>query len=1624
MRGIDARLTLALLASTALNGGAAFAQSLPTGGRTASGSVTISPPSGNTLNIRQSSQGAIVNWQGFSIGQGNSVNIHQPNSSAALLNRVTGSTPSTIAGRLNANGQVYLVNPNGVAITKTGVVKASGFVASTLGVSDGDFLSGKGKLKFKGAGASKAVTNDGVIRVGRGGYAALIGGTISNTGKILAPMGKVGLGSGEAATLDFSGNGFLKVAAPTNFSGKAALVSTTGTIRADGGLVVIEAATAREMARNAVNIGGLVQARSIGGHSGAIVIGAGPGGAVNVSGALDASSISGKGGRIAITGREIALRSATVDVSGGAGGGKVSIGGGPQGTGKLPHAASVRIDAATTIKANATKNGEGGSVVVWSDGATSVKGRITARGAGSGGGGAVETSGKTVDFAGLSVDTSAPRGGAGIWLIDPVDLTVGAAAAKTISDNLASTNVTLQTTAGGASGPGVQSPGAGDITIASAISWSSSQSLTLDAYHALAINTPITITGGGQLSLKAAADPAIPTLALLSFGQGASVQFTGAPGAGQALNINGKAYTLLTSMSDVLGVNSNLAGSYALANPLDAAGTTYTDALIGSGYFTRFSGMFEGLGNTIAHLVIDAPSSYDTGLFATLASTAVVSDLGISGGRLGGFSMVGAIAGTNLGSITRSFSSASVQYSLGGGYSGGLVGNNLGLITRSHSTGVVSGSLSVGGLVGTNGGSITDSYATGAVSLTTGSFRNAVGGLVGYNTGLIEGSFETGNVTGKLVTTGGLVGANYGAIIRDYATGAVKGADNSVGGLVGANSQGGTIEDSHASGAVTGTTDVGGLVGRMIVNGFVSGSYADGTVSGTTNVGGLVGQNDAQPDMDRVSITRSYATGAVSGDVNVGGLVGDNHASVTESYSTGAVSGQSGAGGLAGNNSGSIATSYWDTITSGQAQGVGVNTGSFGATSLTTAQFVNKKNFVGWSFGTAPGGDGWVIVDQGGTLNNAGGQAGATRPFLLSEYSTNIVNAHQLQLMALSTTANYTLGADIDLGPALTNPSEHWFTPANTPFPISGFNPIGQDGNQFSGIFDGKGHTISNLTIERPTNAKDAAHWTGTNVGLFGYVHALGVVENVSLVGGAVTGYHTVGALVGKNHGTVRNDSASTSVNGRDYIGGLVGWSYGTLTQDSASGSVSGNNYVGGLTGANNFSVSLSSASGPVSGVFAVGGLVGENAFIISLSHAAGAVSGAAGGDTGGLVGMNQSAGSIAGSYATGAVSGGSGAYVGGLVGYYYKGGSISGSSAAGAVSGAGDFMGGLVGFAGDSISDSSATGAVTGGSYVGGLAGWSYGVITRGEASGAVSGYLYVGGLTGGASKAVTNSAASGSVNGDSYIGGLAGYIGAGGSVSQSNATGAVSASANYAGGLVGVIAAGGSVSSASATGTVSGDGYIGGLAGWSFGTVSTSNASGQVSGNQYVGGLTGGDSNAIKYSFATGPVNGNSYVGGLSGYVGPGGSLSQAYATGMVSATANYAGGLVGKNVKGVISSTYATGNVTGRGYIGGLVGFNSAGGVVSQSYAVGAVSGDFGYTGGLIGENLGGYVLSSAYWDKITTGQTRGVGTNIGFFAATGRTTTQLQAALPAGFDPAIWAIVPNITYPFLKKVPPQP
>lgn len=387
--------TIALLVTTSLAGiGSAAAQTLPTDGRVVRGEASIATGAPGSMTIEQKTNQAVIDWQSFSVGEGARLDILQPDASARLLNRVTGDTRSTIAGQIHANGQVFLVNPNGIVITPTGTVDASSFVASTLGISNEDFLAGR--YDFAGAGAA-AVVNGGSIRVVRGGYAALIGGAVRNDGLIAVELGKVGLGAGEAVTLDPGGNGFLQVALPSRAAGEGALVENAGAILARGGRVVLRADAARELVRRTVNMSGVIEARSVSGRDGAIVLDGGQG-TLTVSGTLDAASDAMGGGALTLTGRDIVLAGAKLDASGAMGGGAIRIGGDWRGGGSLARAETLAVDAGTLIDASARSTGTGGSVVLWSDGETRFAGTIRAMGGADGGdGGNAEVSGKSID---------------------------------------------------------------------------------------------------------------------------------------------------------------------------------------------------------------------------------------------------------------------------------------------------------------------------------------------------------------------------------------------------------------------------------------------------------------------------------------------------------------------------------------------------------------------------------------------------------------------------------------------------------------------------------------------------------------------------------------------------------------------------------------------------------------------------------------------------------------------------------------------------------------------------------------------------------------------------------------------------------------------------------------------------------------------------------------------------------------------------------------------------------------------------------------------------------------------------------------------------------------------------
>ncbi|MBS0469836.1 MAG: filamentous hemagglutinin N-terminal domain-containing protein [Proteobacteria bacterium] len=394
----------------------------PTGGVVIGGSATITS-NGVTTVINQTTNKAVINWDSFSIAAGGTVRFDQPGVNSFTLNRVVGSAPSTIYGNLLANGNVWLINGNGIMFGKGSQINVGSLIATTSDIDNQDFLNGSYVFK---TGTGAAVVNQGTIKTRNGGSVVLSGSRVENQGLIVANTGTVVLGGASAFTVDFNGDGLLKyqITQPAQQpdSGKPG-VTNSGTIKAAGGQVVMTARAAQAVTDAVVNNTGMISATSAKVDQNGTVILDGGDGDVNVGGTID---VSGKGsgetgGTVTVTGRNVAVADGTtIDASGSAGGGTVKIGGGLHGDGSVAPAANVTVGAAT-IKADATKKGDGGTVVVWSGGRTDVGAAISARGGSEGGnGGTVETSGHSLNVRSTTtVDTRAPKGATGTWLLDP-----------------------------------------------------------------------------------------------------------------------------------------------------------------------------------------------------------------------------------------------------------------------------------------------------------------------------------------------------------------------------------------------------------------------------------------------------------------------------------------------------------------------------------------------------------------------------------------------------------------------------------------------------------------------------------------------------------------------------------------------------------------------------------------------------------------------------------------------------------------------------------------------------------------------------------------------------------------------------------------------------------------------------------------------------------------------------------------------------------------------------------------------------------------------------------------------------------------------------------------------------
>lgn len=526
----------------------------------------------------------------------------------------------------------------------------------------------------------------------------------------------------------------------------------------------------------------------------------------------------------------------------------------------------------------------------------------------------------------------------------------------------------------------------------------------------------------------------------------------------------------------------------------------------------------------------------------------------------------------------------------------------------------VHGDAAVGGLVGRHYGTITNSYASGEVD-----GRRSVGALVGNNRdgGNISGSQASANVTGDEQFVGGLVGENRGGstISDSHASGEVNGGSWDTGGLVGGNN-GSSISTSRASGNVTGNEHVGGLVGDNFSDSDIEDSYATGDVTGDEHVGGLVGLNrefsDASPTIDT-----SYATGKVVGNRDVGGFAGENDDA----------------------NGAEINNSYWDEDTSETSLGIGSGSGDVTARSSEDSDFTDKSKFnfdfaEVWTIDTAP--DGFerptlqlqFVSGCNPTGTPFGGGDGSQNdPYLLCTPD------HLNEIGADDTywDDHFLVSGDIDLADL------------EEPYSVIGHGDDFHE-DRFRGTFDGDGHTIANLTIDRPEQRY---------IGLFGIVDEGARVENTVLVDVDLEGDHNVGGLVARNKGSVINSRVSGEVTGASWVGGLVGRNSNSVVESAATATVVGDrNYLGGLVGYNYDGVIIDSyATGDVTNLdsHTTGGLVGyDTDGVIRSSFATGDVV-ADSNNAGGLAGAIREDTVVENCYATGDVTGNN--RVGGLVG-------------------------------------------------------------------------------------------------------------------------------------------------------------------------------------------------------------------------------------------------------------------------------------------------------------------------------------------------------------------------------------
>ena len=651
------------------------------------------------------------------------MNFVQPSPVAVAVNRIFDINGTEILGHLNANGQVYLINPNGILFGQGAQVNVGGLVASTLDLN-GVRQNGNTR-SFSGDGAG-SIVNQGAITAAEDGYVVLLGNHVGNQGTISAQLGTVALGAGSAATLTFSDNALVHMQVDQSVFNS--LVENDGLVRADGGKVVMTAGAKQSLLASVVNNTGVIQARTVENHDGVItLLGGMTAGAVNVGGTLDASAPSGGNGGFVET-----------------------------------SAAHVKIASDANVTTSAPVGHYGTWLIDPQD--------FTVAATGGDMTGAALSSNLATTPVTLQSSGGAAAGSGNVNITDAVTWSANTTLTLTASNNV---NVNADITATGNTAGLVINPNAANGTETAsgmgAFNLSNARvAITLSGTNpSLSIGgLAYTVINSLGVAADAASPPASPSLQGMTssnlaghyaLGTDIDASATFAWNAGAGFVPIGTVGVPFNGTFDGLGhtISSVTVNLPAVAD-VGLFGSTGTSSVI------RNVGMS---GGSVAAL------SSGGGLVGSNTGTIISSH---NTGSVGGGSSLGGLMGSNTGTVSYSYATGTVN---GTSSLGGLMGSNTGTVSNSYATGNVTGTSSLGGLMGSSTtGTVSNSYATGDVSGTT-----SVGGLMGSSTGPVIDTYATGAVSGT-TSVGGLMGSSSGPVTSSYWNTDTSGQPTSPGG--------------------------------------------------------------------------------------------------------------------------------------------------------------------------------------------------------------------------------------------------------------------------------------------------------------------------------------------------------------------------------------------------------------------------------------------------------------------------------------------------------------------------------------------------------------------------------------------------------------------------------------------------------------------------------------------------------------------------------------------------------------------------------------------------------------------------------------------------------------------------